>query len=493
MKLALVAIGRRENRYAREFVEHYLALGFSHVFILDNNHEGEERFEDVLGDFLASGQVSIHDYRDREGIQAKAYNETYRLYGADYDWMAFFDFDELLVMTGSLTLRQWLSRQKKATEMVKVNWMMMTDSGLLEDDGRPMMERFTEVMEPDKAVQYRFPENNHVKSIVRGGLSKVRFKNPHVPITPGCPAPKPFRPYDYSVCCLRHYSTKTISEWLSNKCQKGVGDRRKTAFDVRYRDRFFQINEHTSEKQAVIDGFMSRSMIDVAVVHYNTPKLTRAAILSLWKHTPCCRVTVFDNSDRLPISRCPQWDDIRQSPLIRIIDNTEGQVIDFAEMLSRYPDREDSDRNRSNYGSAKHTASVDKLFRLLPEGFLLMDSDVLFTRDIMPLIDREVSAVGMLRPNAGVMRLLPLLCWINVPMLQKHGIRYFNGEKMWALSGRYPDNRYDTGAWLLEEIRRCRLPLTECDIRQYVIHLGHASWKDQKPMSWARAHSDLWM
>ena len=48
MDIALCAIGRRENRYAREFVEHYLALGFDHIFICDNNHDGEERFEDVL-------------------------------------------------------------------------------------------------------------------------------------------------------------------------------------------------------------------------------------------------------------------------------------------------------------------------------------------------------------------------------------------------------------------------------------------------------------
>ena len=88
MKIALVAIGRRENRYAREWVEHYLELGFDHIYICDNNHDGEENFEDVLGDRIAEHKVSIHDYRNRQGVQVVAYNEMYRLYGGQYDWMA---------------------------------------------------------------------------------------------------------------------------------------------------------------------------------------------------------------------------------------------------------------------------------------------------------------------------------------------------------------------------------------------------------------------
>ena len=493
MNIALVAIGRRENRYAREFVEHYLALGFDHIFIIDNNHDGEEQFADVLQPYIDSHLVSIHDYRNQEAIQAKAYNDIYAEYGDWYHWIAFFDFDEFLVMNNGMSLKQWLSERPEGKDVVKVNWMCMTDNNLIEDDGRPMMERFTEPMPYDQGVQYSFPENNHVKSIVRGRLSKVKFKTPHVPITPANPNPSPFRRYRYDDCCLRHFTTKTISEWLSNKCQKGVGDRCKANFDRKYRDRFFKYNALTAEKQAYIDRYLQLSAIDVAVVHFNTPKLTRAAILSLWKHTPNCRVTVFDNSNRLTIADCREWDDLRRSPLITIIDNTQGQIINFDAMLQQYPKREAFDRNMSNFGSAKHTASVDYLFDILPNGFLLMDSDVLFMQDVLPLVDKSVAATGMLRPNAEVMRLLPLLCWINVPMLRQHGIRYFNGNKMWALCDRYPNNRYDTGAWLLEEIRRCHLPLVEVNIKQYCLHLGHASWKDKSAMAWVQEHRQLWL
>lgn len=59
----------------------------------------------------------------------------------------------------------------------------------------------------------------------------------------------------------------------------------------------------------------------VAIVHYNTPKLTAAAVRSLWKHTPGVRVTVLDNSDRLPISRSLTWARLlAESPLVEVID-----------------------------------------------------------------------------------------------------------------------------------------------------------------------------
>ena len=78
MKTSLVAIGRRENQYAREWVGHHLALGFDHIYIYDNNHEGEEHFEYVLGDYVTEGLVTVIDYRDKERAQRSAYNDAYQ-------------------------------------------------------------------------------------------------------------------------------------------------------------------------------------------------------------------------------------------------------------------------------------------------------------------------------------------------------------------------------------------------------------------------------
>ena len=240
----------------------------------------------------------------------------------------------------------------------------------------------------------------------------------------------------------------------------------------------------------------------VFFVNYNTPRLTECAIRSLWKHTPEAEVVVFDNSDREPFT-APSGFPAGKVPVpcgfpqgqIEILDNTTGAFIDFDAALAQYPDKEYSQRNRSNFGSAKHSMSVDWLmdhYHDCPD-FVLADSDVLFQRDITPLVNQRRAAVGSLQVKQGIPLLMPQLCYLNVPLLKAHGIRYFNGQKMWALSNRYPNNRYDTGAWLYEELINHRLSFRDTDINPYIMHFGHGSWKDKNPDQWLNDNKHLWI
>lgn len=245
------------------------------------------------------------------------------------------------------------------------------------------------------------------------------------------------------------------------------------------------------------ENFTTHSNMLAAIVHYNTPKLTRAAVLSLWKHTPGCRVTVFDNSDRLQIAMSGAWAELLRNPLVTVIDNTRGQIIDWASWLGTFPDREPSPGN--NYGSAKHCRSVQWLCDYLNEPFVLMDSDVLVKKDISPFCEHPDCAwVGELGENVrrrfgySFMKVQPFLCWLNVPMMRQRDIRYFNGEWMWNLTSRKPNHRYDTGAWFCKDVREAGLPTFEIPLRDYIIHLGHGSWKDRNPMAWMMRHSALW-
>ena len=265
-RIALCAIGRRENRYAREFVEHYLALGFDHIYLYDNGREYEERLVDALSDDVGD-RLTIVPWSFTENAQRSAYNDCYHRFGSRYAWMAFFDFDEFLTIVNGQDIHLWLDGYRES-QCVLVNWMNYTDNGLIEDDGRLLAERFTEPMDFDKQVGGDFPENNHVKSIVRTNINGLQFlKNPHVPTTPAlhcCTAngkkcsQKARQPYDHSIAYLKHYTTKTISEWMQVKWMRGVADRNIEDFQSDYEDFFFKINQRTKEKEAYIQQWKNR-------------------------------------------------------------------------------------------------------------------------------------------------------------------------------------------------------------------------------------------
>ena len=268
MKTALVAIGRRENQYAREWVSYHLALGFDHIYIYDNNHDGEERFETVLGDFVAENHVTIIDYRNREKAQRSAYNDAYQRLSAEYDWLAFFDFDEFLCFkndggskffTLHSSLFTFLCGIPACYHAVMIPWLMMTDSGMVYNDGRPCLERFKESTGNG---------SGQGKCIVRTRIPGLRFtKSVHVPYEPAlrCCTPKGeptvqkrHQPQDTSVAYLKHFSTKTIEEWLTNKWQKGAAGITYDTFLQKYRDYFFTINKRTPEKEAFIRGWRNK-------------------------------------------------------------------------------------------------------------------------------------------------------------------------------------------------------------------------------------------
>ena len=233
------------------------------------------------------------------------------------------------------------------------------------------------------------------------------------------------------------------------------------------------------------------------IVHYNTPKLTRAAVLSLWKHTPGVEVTLLDNSDRLPIAMSGAWAELMNNPLVTVIDNTRGQIVDWEKWLQTFPEREPSPAN--NYGSAKHCYSVQWLCDHLQEPFLLMDSDVLVHKDVTEFFRHEDCAwVGEIGENVkrrfgyDFTKVQPFLCWLNVPLLRTHGINYFNAKWMWNLTPRIPNHRYDTGAWLRKAVEDVGLPTHEVRLKDYILHLGHGSWRDKNPMTWMWQHRALW-
>lgn len=223
--------------------------------------------------------------------------------------------------------------------------------------------------------------------------------------------------------------------------------------------------------------------MDIAIVHYNTPELTGALVRSIRKWMPDAGITIFDNSDARPFH--PEG--------VRYIDNTRAQVVDFDALLARHPRRS---TEHAQDASVKHMASVDALFDYLPDGFILLDSDVLLRRDLSELADPAVAwsaeiqygmtfGSGRFRPRA-----LPFVCWVNVPMCREAGIRYFDETRSWKLE---PGVFYDTGASFYLDCKKAGLPGREIRWGDYVVHLKGGSWDARDPTQFLRENQALYV
>lgn len=264
MKTAIICIARNENLYIREWVEHHLRLGFDKIIVCDNGFGNEE--SPIVALKGLERFVEVLDWRNMPHPQVKAYEDTYGRFSNQFDWFAFFDIDEFLLLEKDRTVGEFLGRFPKDCKLVSVNWEIMTDNGLLKYDGKPVMERFTEPMAKDKCVAYNFPENRHVKVFVKGGLGKISFPgNIHtINIREGSyhsnlrrETSSPFHNIDYTYAKLRHFVTKTIEEWCTIRVPRGRADAGRPMDTAK----FFKYNDKTQGKVKIFQKFFPNTRI----------------------------------------------------------------------------------------------------------------------------------------------------------------------------------------------------------------------------------------
>lgn len=257
MKVALCCIGRMENLYIREYVEYYQKLGVDKIFLYDNNHDGEDRFEDVIGDYVNDGFVNITDFRNRSVCQLTAYQDCYDKHNQEYDWICFFDCDEFLTFKDeNESIKSFLSQDRfNDFDMIHVNWMCYGDNGLVKYENKPVLERFKNPLPFNFTKTYQFPENNHIKSIIKGGgFGNVKWRStPHTPLSvlnccdangKTCNANSPFNEYNFETAWLRHYSTKSLEEWINIKSKRGYPDGNKDFFKKHdIIEEFYKVNK----------------------------------------------------------------------------------------------------------------------------------------------------------------------------------------------------------------------------------------------------------
>jgi hypothetical protein len=268
LKVALITIGKCENLYAVEWVEHYKQLGINHIYIIDNNFDNEEHleyFEDVLTDYINDDFVSIFNHRNETECQVKLYKKYYYQLSNNYDWLCFFDFDEFLILNDDNDIQSYLQRECfYKYNQILINWKIYTDNDLVYYDDRPCLERFTTPMKTYKHVLYDdWFENQHVKPIIRTKLNDVNIFTPHnfygnMIDNFSCNNRGDIQivsdisyciDINYDLAYIKHFTTKTIDEYVNIKLKRGTPDRDMKLFIKTYPfERFFKYNNITPEK-----------------------------------------------------------------------------------------------------------------------------------------------------------------------------------------------------------------------------------------------------
>lgn len=269
MRTLLCCIGRQENKYIREFVEYYKNLGFTNICLYDNNREGEEHFEDVIGDYIDSGYVILKNWRDEKLCQSQSYDDCYSTYKSDYDWFAFFDCDEFLTFKHHATVDDYLSQPKFSDyDVISVNWMCYGDNGIvMSPPSNSVLDVYTEPIQYNTRVLFTVPINTWIKVIVKSG-SDMRFDGctSHFPSGDfrNCNAqgrlilnPSRFLSYNYDEAWLRHYATKSTEDYAL-KLLRGypdyiVDDRQVKNLIVNY---YFQMNRPTNDKVRLFNSMI---------------------------------------------------------------------------------------------------------------------------------------------------------------------------------------------------------------------------------------------
>ena len=244
---------KNERPYILEWVAYYRILGFDQIAIYSN--DSSDGSDELLARLASSGIIKYYDWPSKElwSPQTTAYYAG--LLRCRTDWILFVDADEFLLLHEHDTVSEFLAGFGTDVSGVAVNWRIFGSSGLVESDGRLVIDRFRQASVPDNYI------NHHVKSFVRPRA--VTEVNPHACKINGQYVTASGLPFsfvrqgieitiDTKVAQINHYLTKSRAEYERKK-QRGHGTLSLYSPDkfARYDDQLFidhDLNEVLDEK-----------------------------------------------------------------------------------------------------------------------------------------------------------------------------------------------------------------------------------------------------
>jgi glycosyltransferase involved in cell wall biosynthesis len=250
VKSAVCLIVRNEARDIAEWIAFHALAGFDTQIIFDN------RSDDGTTEIIKAAST-LHDIRyhlwtdSSTGSQVAAYTAACEAYRPEFDWIAFVDSDEFVVLPNGQSINSFLDRFT-GWSAIALNWAIYGSDGHQDFPDGLVLDSFTRRAPAD------FFAVRHVKSIIRPSFA-ARCLNPHCfdmrgntlgsyadaqarpmqwwpapelgGIAPGLSLEMP----DYSLARINHYFTRSRAHWLA-KLKRGypsdVAIRKIEEFDI---------------------------------------------------------------------------------------------------------------------------------------------------------------------------------------------------------------------------------------------------------------------
>ena len=174
IKVCICTLGKSENKYIFEFVEHYKQYGIDKIFLYDNNDIDGEKFEDAIGKYVDSNFVEIIDWRGVKGNSTYfgIMDSCYQLHHNEYDWLIFYELDEFLYLKNFANIKIFLSKKYfDKCDSIQLNWVHMSDNNLIFYENKSLNQRFTK--KGKNVAKNKHNKLCYVKSIIRGHLNNI--------------------------------------------------------------------------------------------------------------------------------------------------------------------------------------------------------------------------------------------------------------------------------------------------------------------------------
>jgi hypothetical protein len=241
MKVAMVCIAKQEDEYIEEWIKYNFKLGFDDIFVYQNNWRWPVEMDNVY-------KIEF----DGKPMQVAAYNNFLQTYDGRYDWVAFFDVDEFLVLKKHENVKDFIKDYSEYSA-IGINWVLFGDNGLSFDGDYSVLSRFT---------KRQSGIDNHVKCIVRVDKNiDYSVHNPkYIPMVDTgfntFTGPWNFNPKD-DVAQLNHYFCKTWQEWQKKKSKGRVSHSADDPNDILQEHDFHRHNFNEIEDTTALNFYLS--------------------------------------------------------------------------------------------------------------------------------------------------------------------------------------------------------------------------------------------